>query len=112
MNYTKRRHWIYPWKEAGMHDSNVISVGTFEAKTHFSELLRKVEGGTIVEITKNGKSIATLESTNSRRLSEAEKAHQRIQNRNRRIRQEQAIQGATPLTLTEIQELMQDGRKY
>ena len=95
-----------------MHDNNVISVGTFEAKTHFSELLRKVEGGTIVEITKNGKSIATLESTNSRRLNEAEKAHQRIQNRNRRIRQEQAMLGATPLTLSEIQELMQDGRKY
>lgn len=95
-----------------MHDSNVISVGTFEAKTHFSELLRKVEGGTIVEITKNGKSIATLESTNSRHRSEAEKAHQRIQNRNARIRQEQAMQGATPLTLNEIQELMQDGRKY
>ena len=95
-----------------MHDNNVISVGTFEAKTHFSELLRKVEGGTIVEITKNGKSIATLESTNSRRLSEPEKAHQRIQNRNRRIRQEQAMLGATPFTLSEIQELMQDGRKH
>lgn len=95
-----------------MYDNNVISVGTFEAKTHFSELLRKVEGGTIVEITKNGKSIATLESTNSRHRSEAEKAHQRIRGRTARLRQQQAMQGIMPLTHAEIQELMQDGRKY
>lgn len=95
-----------------MRGANIISVGTFEAKTHFSELLRKVEAGTVIEITKNGKSIATLESSNLRQLNEAEKAHQRIQCRNKRIQQENLAHRLPPLSMDHIQDLMQDGRKY
>ena len=35
-------------------------VGAFEAKTHLSELLAEVEGGTSVTITRRGKAVAQL----------------------------------------------------
>jgi hypothetical protein len=37
-----------------------IEIGAFEAKTHFSSLLREVENGTIVHITRRGKPVAVL----------------------------------------------------
>ena len=37
-----------------------IEVGAFDAKTHFSELLRKIEKGITVTVTKNGRPVATL----------------------------------------------------
>ena len=36
---------------------NVFNIGAFDAKTYFSELLRKVQNGAIVNISKNGKII-------------------------------------------------------
>jgi antitoxin (DNA-binding transcriptional repressor) of toxin-antitoxin stability system len=36
------------------------SVGVFEAKNHFSELLERVQNGEVVTITKHGKPIAEL----------------------------------------------------
>ncbi len=38
----------------------MITVGVFEAKTHFSALLERVEGGEEVLITRHGKPIARL----------------------------------------------------
>ena len=38
----------------------IIEVGAFEAKTHFSQLLDEVEGGTIVKISRRGKPVAVL----------------------------------------------------
>ena len=35
--------------------NNEYSVGSFEAKTYFAELLRKVQEGCVINITKNGK---------------------------------------------------------
>ncbi len=37
-----------------------IVVGSFEAKTHLAELLRKVSSGQVVRITQRGKPIADL----------------------------------------------------
>ncbi len=37
-----------------------IEIGAFEAKTHFSSLLREVEKGTIVHITRRGTPVAVL----------------------------------------------------
>lgn len=37
-----------------------ISVGAFEAKTHLSELLTRVEAGEVVTITKHGRPVARL----------------------------------------------------
>jgi prevent-host-death family protein len=42
-------------------------VGTFEAKTKFSELLDLVEAGEEIEITRHGKPIATLSPSIGRR---------------------------------------------
>lgn len=39
------------------------TVGAFEAKTHFSELLRNVENGESYEIRRRGKAVATLIGT-------------------------------------------------
>jgi prevent-host-death family protein len=41
----------------------MTTVGAFEAKTHFSELLRKVEQGEAFEIQRRGKPVATLTSS-------------------------------------------------
>ncbi len=41
---------------------NCFSVGSFDAKTHFAELLRTVEAGASVIITRNGKDIAEIAS--------------------------------------------------
>ena len=38
----------------------MITVGTFEAKTHFSKLLAKVEKGEEVVVTRNGKIVARI----------------------------------------------------
>jgi prevent-host-death family protein len=37
-----------------------ISVGAFEAKTHFSELLNRVEKGDRILITRHGRKVAVL----------------------------------------------------
>jgi prevent-host-death family protein len=38
----------------------MIEVGVYEAKTRFSELLEKVEGGETVVVTRHGKPVARL----------------------------------------------------
>ena len=35
------------------------------SKTYFSELLRKVQGGAVVNISKNGKKVAVLQAANN-----------------------------------------------
>jgi prevent-host-death family protein len=37
-----------------------VTVGAFEAKTHLSSLLERVEGGEVVTITKHGRPVARL----------------------------------------------------
>ncbi len=39
---------------------NTIQVGAFEAKTNLSNLLREVEKGTVIHITRRGKPVAVL----------------------------------------------------
>ena len=41
---------------------NSITIGAFEAKTHFSQLLAKVEKGNIIHVTRRGKAIARITS--------------------------------------------------
>jgi prevent-host-death family protein len=45
----------------------VNEVGAYEAKTHLSELLQKVQEGQVFYITKHGKRIAELKPTPSER---------------------------------------------
>ena len=39
----------------------MTSVGVYEAKTHFSELLDRVQAGESIEITRHGKVVAELQ---------------------------------------------------
>jgi prevent-host-death family protein len=41
-----------------LHDTNCV--GAYEAKTHFSELLEKVESGQEITITRHGTAVARL----------------------------------------------------
>jgi prevent-host-death family protein len=45
-----------------------ITVGSFEAKTHLAELLRKVSSGQVVRITQRGKPVADLRPVESEDL--------------------------------------------
>jgi prevent-host-death family protein len=45
------------------------SIGAFEAKTHFSALLEKVEKGEVIVITKHGKAIARLSPLGSNKTT-------------------------------------------
>ena len=38
----------------------ILEVGSFEAKTHLSQLLDEVEKGTVVKISRRGKPVAVL----------------------------------------------------
>lgn len=43
--------------------SNKTTIGAYEAKTHFAELLRRVEAGEEITITRNGQEIARVVPT-------------------------------------------------
>ena len=42
-------------------EGSFFDIGAFDAKTHFSELLRKVQEGAVFNISKNGKPVAVLQ---------------------------------------------------
>lgn len=45
------------------------TVGAFEAKTHFSQLLEKAQQGTLIIVTRRGKPVAQLGPTNTGKVS-------------------------------------------
>jgi len=45
----------------------IRKVGAFEAKTHFSELLKQVEAGQTIYITRHGKRVAELHPAKPRK---------------------------------------------
>ena len=88
-----------------------ISVGSFDAKTHFAELLRKVAEGIIVDITKNGKKVAVIQSPKNMDQSEAQKAAQRIIARRALLEKRRLQTGMEPVTQKMIKEWKEYGRK-
>ncbi len=46
------------------------SVGAFEAKTHFSALLDRVEKGESIQITRHGRTVATLAPCRAKSVAE------------------------------------------
>lgn len=56
------------------------TIGAFEAKTHFSSLLEKVEKGEHIIITKHGHPIAKLVPTGSTDREQSKQAIERIKN--------------------------------
>lgn len=81
-----------------------LSIGAFDAKTKFSELLRNVEKGFSYSITRNGKSVAILQSTETAKQTDAMKAFERICKRTEKLKK--------GFSVDEILEMKNDGRKY
>src|SRR3954449_3233026 len=81
----------------------VIEVGTYEAKTRLPELLKRVEAGETVVITRRGKLIARITSTGQDRAAEIAATVGRIEDfRNTMPR----------MTAEEILSARDEGRRY
>ncbi|MCR4741779.1 MAG: type II toxin-antitoxin system prevent-host-death family antitoxin [Treponema sp.] len=91
---------------------NVYNVGSFDAKTYFAELLRKVQGGAQVNISKNGKPVAVLQGIQSAKNQDALEAHRRILERSKKLTEKTLQNGEKLITSTELKELRDGGRKY
>ncbi len=81
----------------------MASVGAFEAKTHLSQLLDRVEQGEEIVITRHGTEVAKLVPVATRHS--AEEIEQLVE-RIRRARQGKSLGGLT------IKELTHGGHKY
>jgi prevent-host-death family protein len=82
------------------HDRN--TVGAYEAKTHLSELLEKVQAGAEITITRHGAPIA--------RLVPAKKEISRDQ-RARAIRRIQSLGAGLSLGALKLKDLIGEGRR-
>lgn len=92
-------------------DDSVYAIGSFQAKTYFAELLRSVESGASVIITRNGHDIAVLEGTRHRNDEKSLNALARFKKIAVEIAEGQKTSG-TPITVDEIMSLRDEGRKY
>ena len=80
-----------------------MEVGTYEAKTRLPELLRAVERGETVIITRHGKPVAKLAPVEDRKREEALQAIERIK----------ALRSRLPkVPLEEILASRHEGHKY
>jgi prevent-host-death family protein len=79
----------------------MITVGAFEAKTHFSALLEKVAAGEEVVITKHGKPVARLVSVEAIDRARADAAFEKL----KLLRRETRLDGLS------WKELRDEGRK-
>jgi prevent-host-death family protein len=80
----------------------MITVGAYEAKTHLSELLDKVEAGEHVTITRHGVPVAVLGPV-------GEPDRQRVREAIRKIRELGKGKSLGGLT---IREMIEEGRRY
>jgi prevent-host-death family protein len=78
------------------------TLGLFEAKTHFSALLKRVAQGEEITITKHGVPVALLVPAANRRKKDPKKVAERI----RALRQGARLEGVT------IRQLLEEGRRY
>ncbi|MBP3710056.1 MAG: type II toxin-antitoxin system prevent-host-death family antitoxin [Treponema sp.] len=92
--------------------NNSFDVGAFEAKTYFAELLRKVQDGAVINISKNGKHVAVLQGKQTVCNEVAFAAHRRIMARGHKIAEFRKKNGLSAITAAELMELKNDGRKY
>ena len=79
----------------------MIKIGSFEAKTHFSEILKRVKKGNEILITNRGKIVAKLISC------EEEGPNPKLF-----IKRIREFSKGRHCSLKEINELKQEGRKY
>jgi len=81
----------------------LTTVGTFEAKTHLSELLDRVENGDEITITRNGKPVARLVPVDAVSASDRRELARRIDKARR------GVKLGPGLTL---RKLIDEGRRY
>jgi prevent-host-death family protein len=81
----------------------MIEVGTYEAKTRLPELLKKVEAGETVVITRRGKPVARIVSDEEALRAQREAAIERI----KKLRSRMAN-----LTVEEIISARDEGRRF
>lgn len=81
---------------------NANTVGAYQAKTHLSELLEKVEAGEEITITKHGSPVARLVPVNKPVSADERTAA---------IRRIRTLAGALSLGGLEIKDLINQGRR-
>jgi len=82
-----------------------IEIGAFEAKTHFSQLLKEVENGTVVHISRRGQPVAVLLPEGQQQQAAAKNALERI--KDRKI----SMGKKTSITIEDIFRFRDEGRK-
>lgn len=92
--------------------NNTYDVGSFDAKTFFAELLRMVQNGATINITKNGKHVAVMQSPQKQNNSKALESHYKLMELSKKIAIRNKNAGHSPLSVDEINELKNDGRKW
>ena len=88
--------------------TGTFSIVSFQAKTYFSELLRKVEEGIVVTITRNGHDVAIMQSPQKKESTQAVKAWERLMKISSKISEQNKDK---PITLSQIQEWKEEGRR-
>lgn len=86
-----------------LSESNMVSVGAFEAKTHLSNLLERVSKGESITITRRGVPVARLVPVEPVKAS---KTPHEIMEQFRKFRESHSLDGIT------IRELIDEGRRY
>lgn len=97
--------------QAVANQDNSYDVGSFDAKTYFAELLRMIQNGARINITKNGKLVAVMEKPSVKEKSKAQLAHERIIARANKINSRNSAMGLKQITVDEIIEAKNYGRK-
>ena len=82
------------------------TIGAFEAKTHFSQLLKEVENGTEIHVTHRGRAVAVLRSEDADNAQSAAAVLDRIASRRR------AIQERESLTDRDIAAFREEGHRF
>lgn len=85
-----------------------MTVGVFEAKTKFSELLDRVEAGEEIIVTRHGKPVARITPPISTENEEHKKKVTETVERMKELRK----QTAGKATIEEILQWIQEGRRY
>lgn len=88
-------------------NNNNYEVGSFDAKTYFSELLRKVQAGLVISITKNGKPVAIMQSPERKKNVQALEAFNKLDAIGSKIAARNSA-----ISISELQRVKDNGRKY
>lgn len=91
--------------------TNSFAIGSFQAKTYFAELLRSVEDGNSVIITRNGHDVAVLEGKKRQADDKAMNAVQRLRTLSQNIADKNQNETASRVTVDEIMAMRDEGRR-